>query len=310
MKKILMLGTGGTIACVPSGDGFVPGLSAEMLMAMVPGLGELAHIDCLELMSLDSSNMGPEHWLQIAEALETNYNLYDGFVITHGTDTMAYTAAALSSMLENCQKPVVITGAQLTMEEAGTDAKSNIYLSVQVAVSEVQGVCLAFGNQVIHGLWAKKICTENLNGFASINAEPLATVIDGRLQWHSSKGGAYGKGTFSAAHKLERKVAVVKITPGLDCAILDYYLIQGYRGLVLEGFGAGGVPNGDNNWLPALERLLKEGVRVICCTQCLYDGVHLDRYPMGILASRLGAESAGNMTVEAALCKLMVELAR
>ena len=310
VKKILMIGTGGTIACVPSEDGFVPGLDAKAMAKMVPGLDKLADIDCLQIMDLDSSNIGPRHWQAMAAAIKDNYVKYDGFVVTHGTDTMAYTAAALSTMLHNCQKPVVITGAQLTMGEEGTDAKDNIYLSFQTAASEVEGVCLAFGDRVIHGLRAKKMCTENFNGFWSINAEPMAKVVDGTLVWQSTIGGGYGEGEFYVTAELETRVAVVKITPGLPSDVLDYYLGKGYKGIILEGYGAGGVPNADNNWLPALEKVLKAGVRVICCSQCLYDGVHLDRYPMGILANRLGAESAGEMTVEAALCKLMVELAQ
>lgn len=309
MKKILMIGTGGTIASIPSEDGFVPGLDAKAMADMVPGLDQLAEIECLQLMDLDSSNIGPEHWQKMVETIAANYEKYDGFVVTHGTDTMAYTAAALSTMLRNCQKPVVITGAQLTFGEEGTDAKANIYFSFAAAASEVKGVCLAFGDRIIHGLRAKKMCTENFNGFWSVNTEPLAKVVEGSLIWNSQLGGGYGEGEFAASTALETKVAVVKITPGLPSDILDYYVARGYKGLVLEGYGAGGVPNADNNWLPALERVLKAGVRVVCCTQCLYDGVHLDRYPIGVLAKRLGAESAGEMTVEAALCKLMVELA-
>lgn len=308
MKKILMIGTGGTIASIPSEDGFVPGLDAKTMAKMVPGLNELADIECLELMDLDSSNIGPQHWQSMAKAIADNYAKYDGFVVTHGTDTMAYTAAALSSMLHNCQKPIVITGAQLTMGEQGTDAKRNIYFSFQTAVSDVKGVCLAFGDRIIHGLMAKKMCTENFNGFWSINYEPLAIVKDGKLVWNGTIAGGYGDGEFYACTELEIKVAVVKITPGLPSDVLDYYIEKGYKGIILEGYGAGGVPNADINWLPALEKVLKAGIRVICCTQCLYDGVHLDRYPIGILANRLGAESAGELTVEAALCKLMVEL--
>lgn len=308
MKKILMIGTGGTIASIPSEDGFVPGLDAKAMADMVPGLSELANIECLQLMDLDSSNIGPDHWQKMAQTIADNYDTYDGFVITHGTDTMAYTSAALSLMLHNCNKPVVITGAQLTMGEEGTDAKNNIYFSFETAASDVKGVCLAFGDKVIHGLRAKKMCTENFNGFWSVNEEPMATVIDGYLVWNSKVGAATGEGEFYVDTKLEKMVAIVKITPGLSSDVLEYYLAKGYKGIILEGYGAGGVPNADINWLPEVEKLLKAGVRVICATQCLYDGVHLDRYPIGVLAKRLGAESGGMATVEVLLAKLMVEL--
>lgn len=310
LKKILIIGTGGTIASIPSEDGFVPGLDANALISMVPGLSELADLECLQIMDLDSSNICPEHWELMAKTIQNNYAKYDGFVITHGTDTMAYSAAAISQMVNNCQKPIVFTGAQLTMGEEGTDAKANIYFSVMTAASDLKGVVIAFGDRVINGLMAKKMCTENFNGFWSINALPLAEIKDNKLVWHSTLGAGYGEGEFSVQTKLEKMVAVIKITPGLSSDVLDYYVAKGYKGLVLESYGAGGVPNADNNWLPALEKTLKAGVMVYCATQCVYDGVHLDRYPIGILAERLGAKSAGYHNVEAILTKLMVELVK
>ena len=311
MKKILMLGTGGTIACVPSADGLVPELDGAAMVQMVPELAGLCAIDYQQVLNLDSSNIAPQHWQIIARAIAENYQQYDGFVITHGTDTMAYSAAALSLMVENCNKPVVFTGAQLPVGAPGTDARDNIYHAFLTAVSNVKGVVLTFGNAVIHGRCAKKLCSENFNGFGSINRKPLATIENHRLQWEAEEpqGAGAGNGAFAVHPELEEKVAVVKITPGLPADILNYFLEQGYRGIVLEGFGAGGVPNGENNWLPVVEKLLRHGMRVVCTTQCVYDGVDLTKYPMGVLAERLGAESAGQATVEAALTRLMWELA-
>ena len=309
MKKLLILGTGGTIACVPSSEGMVPRLELKELLAGLPELDEQVQLDCRQLFSLDSSNIAPKHWQALARALAKYYDSYDGFIILHGTDTMAYTAAALSQMLHACGKPVVLTGAQLSMQESGSDAPANLLLSIKAASSEASGVFLAFGGQVMHGSRAKKLYTENFRGFASINSAPAALLERDELVWTDKCGGASGAGSFRVQLELETKVAVVKLSPGLSCDILEYYLQAGYRGLVLEGFGAGGVPTGELNWLPGLARLLQEGVRIICATQCLYDGVHLDRYPMGILAEKLGAESGGLLTVETLLTKLMVELA-
>ena len=312
MKRILMLGTGGTIACVPSADGLVPALDGPAMIRLVPELEEVCAIETKQILNLDSSNLSPEHWQIIAKAIAANYENYDGFVITHGTDTMAYTAAALSQMLHNCQKPVVLTGAQLPIQAEGSDAPNNIYHAFLAATSPLKGVALVFGDLVIHGAHAKKLYTQNFNGFASINREPLATISHNHLFWQKGalQGGGYGEGEFSISMQLETKIAVVKIIPGATPDILDYYVKQGYRGLIIEGFGAGGVPNGDNNWLPKLEQVLKQGLQVVCTTQCLYDGVHLDTYPMGILAERLGARSAGLDTIETALIKLMQELAQ
>lgn len=312
MKKILMLGTGGTIACVPSADGLVPALDGPAMIKLVPELEDVCAIETKQILNLDSSNLAPQHWKIIAEAIAAHYEQYDGFVITHGTDTMAYTAAALSQMLCNCQKPVVLTGAQLPIQAEGSDAPDNIYHSFLAATSSLKGVALVFGDQVIHGAYAKKLYTENFNGFASINRAPMATIRHNHLFWEKRalQGGGYGEGEFTIDTALEPKVAVVKLIPGTTPDILEFYLAKGYKGLVIEGFGAGGVPNGDNNWLPKLEQVLQAGVTVVCATQCLYDGVHLDTYPMGILAERLGAKSAELDTLETTVVKLMLELAQ
>ena len=312
MKKILMLGTGGTIACVSSADGLVPALDGPAMIKLVPELENVCAIETKQILNLDSSNLAPQHWKIIAEAITAHYEQYDGFVITHGTDTMAYTAAALSQMLCNCQKPVVLTGAQLPIQAEGSDAPDNIYHSFLAATSSLKGVALVFGDQVIHGAYAKKLYTENFNGFASINRAPMATIRHNHLFWEKRalQGGGYGEGEFTIDTALEPKVAVVKLIPGTTPDILEFYLAKGYKGLVIEGFGAGGVPNGDNNWLPKLEQVLQAGVTVVCATQCLYDGVHLDTYPMGILAERLGAKSAELDTLETTVVKLMLELAQ
>lgn len=312
MKKILMLATGGTIACVPSADGLVPALDGPVLIRLVPELEEVCTIEAKQILNLDSSNLSPEHWQMLAEAIAANYAYYDGFVITHGTDTMAYTAAALSQMLRNCQKPMVLTGAQLPIQAEGSDAADNIYHSFLAATSPLKGVALVFGDLIIHGAHAKKLYTQSFNGFASINRAPMATISHNHLFWEKKplQGGGFGEGEFSINTKLETRVAVLKLIPGASPDILDYYASQGYKGLIIEGFGAGGVPNGANNWLPRLEQVLKQGMKVICASQCLYNGVHLDTYPMGILAERLGAQSAGMDTLETSVVKLMHELAQ
>ena len=185
MKRILMLGTGGTIACVPSADGLVPALDGPAMIRLVPELEEVCAIETKQILNLDSSNLSPEHWQIIAKAIAANYENYDGFVITHGTDTMAYTAAALSQMLHNCQKPVVLTGAQLPIQAEGSDAPNNIYHAFLAATSPLKGVALVFGDLVIHGAHAKKLYTQNFNGFGSINREPLATISHNHLFWQN-----------------------------------------------------------------------------------------------------------------------------
>lgn len=312
MKRILMIGTGGTIASVPSEDGLIPALDGNALLELVPGLEGQCIIDCKEILNLDSSNLEPCHWQQMAKTIEEHYSAYDGFVITHGTDTMAYSAAALSQMLSNCQKPVVLTGAQLPMQAEGSDAPSNVLHAFMAACSSLQGVALVFGDKVIHGAHAKKLYTQNFNGFDSINRDPLAIINDDKFSWLDDlpQGGGYGNGTFNVNLDLETKVAVVKLIPGTTPDILEFYLEKGYKGIILEGFGAGGVPNSNNNWLPKVEELLAAGIKVVCATQCLHDGVHLDTYPIGVLAKRLGAQSAELDTLETTVVKLMRQLAK
>jgi L-asparaginase len=152
--------------------------------------------------------------------------------------------------------------------------------------------------------------SENFNGFCSINCELMATISEHTLNWNTYEGAGVDGESFAVNTKLEEKVAVIKLTPGLAPDILDYYLDSGYKGVILESFGAGGVPNDENNWLPAVEKLIKNGVRVVCATQCIYDGVNLSVYPIGTLAKKLGAESAGLHTIEASLTKLMIDLAK
>lgn len=310
MKKILMIGTGGTIASIPGPDGLVPALNGKSMCEMIPELGNICEIECEEVLNLDSSNLSPKHWQLMAKTIQDNYSNYDGFVITHGTDTMAYTAAALSIMLKNPTKPIVLTGAQLPIGEKGSDAKNNILLAFKTAVDKVPGVMLAFDKLVINGMNAKKMYSQNFAGFNSINHPPLAVFKDGEIHWsEEATHDPVPSQKFEIFTKLEEKVAVIKLTPGLPSDILDYYVNKGYKGLIIESFGAGGVPNADNNWLPALERTIHAGVKVVCATQCVYDGVHLNTYPIGTLAKKLGAESAEDHTLEYSYAKLMWNLA-
>lgn len=303
MKKVLMLSTGGTVASEPGPDGLVPALTGEKMTEMLPVLGEFCKITCRELMALDSSNIQPHHWKEIADEIAEEYGNYDGFVITHGTDTMAYTAAALSSMLINLAKPVVITGSQLPAGARGTDALENLENSFRTAVSCVPGVHLVFGDKIISGKRAMKMHTKNFDAFYSINAPYEAYICEGRTKWEALPD--YERGSFEVKSGIEEKVALIKLIPGSAPEIIDFYLEKGYRGIVIQGFGAGGVPNDENSFLPALEKAIKQGVVVVCATQCLYDGVNLETYPIGVLAERLGALSAEEMTAERAVTKLM-----
>ena len=313
MKNILMLATGGTIACEPSADGLVPKLSGEKMLTMIPALKNICNITCLELMNLDSSNICPDNWLLMAKTIYESYDKYDGFVITHGTDTMAYTAAALSHLLINLDKPVILTGAQKPLQATPTDAAQNIIDSFITAADKIPGVFLVFNGNIHKGSVVKKVYSENFAGFASINEQPAGTIVQNSINWLSSYS------TISTVNpplklidKLEEKIYILKLIPGLKPDILDILVEHDYKAIIIEGYGAGGVPTDKaiNNFLPAIKRAIAKNVSVVCTTQCLYDGVHLDKYPIGILAARLGAISGTTLTTEELTIRLMVILAQ
>lgn len=299
-----MLSTGGTIASEQGPDGLVPKVDGAAMVRMIPKLEGLCDITCLEIMSLDSSNIQPHHWTAMAEAVGENYDRYDGFVITHGTDTMAYTAAALSWMLGNLGKPVAVTGAQLPIEHPETDGKRNIYSAFSVACSGRAGVYLAFGDKVVEGVSAKKMHTAEFNAFYSVNRPYAAITASDGVEWQVPAP-AIPSGKFEVLSSIDDRVMLIKLIPGTAPDIIEYAMSQKYRAVVIEGFGAGGVPNDENNFLPAVEKALKAGIIVVCASQCMYDGVNLGEYPIGVMAARLGALSAGKMTVEAVCTKLM-----
>ena len=303
-KKILWLSTGGTIASVPGPDGFVPQKSGAQMKDLLPGLDEICSVDCREVFSLDSSNVQPYHWSRLAEAVGAAYNDYNGFVITHGTDTMAYTASALCWMLKNLGKPVVVTGSQLPLADPRTDGRANILNAFSVACSGRPGVFVVFGGRVMRGSSVKKMDTKDFNAFHSVNERPAAEISAAGIIWNSSDP-ARPDGEFRVMSSLDDRVLLLKLVPGFSPALIDYAVAQKYRAIVIEGFGSGGVPTRDNSVLPALEHAVKAGLLVVCGSQCSSGGVKLDLYEVGVLASRLGALSAGMLTTEAVCTKLM-----
>ena len=302
MKRILMISTGGTIASEQSENGLAPAVGGASMIRLIPELEGMCNIEYRELLSLDSSNIQPRHWTEIADAVVEEYENYDGFVISHGTDTMAYTASALCWMLEGIRKPVAVTGAQLPIEAPMTDGKRNLFNAFRLASGSRAGVYLVFGGSVIDGSRAKKLYTQNFEAFASVNTPCAALITRGGFQWAAPEKNLPAFNPRTAA---DERVFVYKLVPGAGEKVLDFAVQAGYRAIVIEGFGAGGVPNRENTLLPALERALKAGVIVVCITQCIYDGTHLDVYDTGVLAQRLGALSADCMTLEAVVTKLM-----
>lgn len=307
-KKICLIATGGTIASVETPEGMKPLLDGKELLAKVPELESLGVIDIVELMQLDSTNIQPKDWIQMAQAIEERYADYDGFIITHGTDTMAHSAAALYYMLENLQKPVIFTGSQLSLVEEGSDAPANLLLAMYGAVSSVPGVYLAFHNKLMQGNAAKKLCTENFDGFYSINVPDVAVLEDGKIKWNISSDFIEPEKEFKINTAIDTNVAVFEVFPGFNTDIIRMAVDSGCKGIVLKGYGAGNVPSEEsgNSFLPAIDYAVEKGVKVVLTTQCIYDGTDLERYEVGASALRHGVISGGDLTVEAILAKLML----
>lgn len=303
-----MITTGGTIASIPSNNGLIPEISGKDIISLMPELKNICTIDTLELLNIDSSNISKKHYILMLDTLEKNYDNYDGFVITHGTDTMAYSSSMLACAIENLSKPVVFTGSQLPLKAKATDAYRNLYDAFLAASDNVYGVFLAFNGDIHYGDSVKKVYSENFTGFLSINNKTAGKSDNNKIIWNKLYKNHNIKPVFNK--NISEKVFVLKMVPSLKPEIIDVLINMGYRAVIIEGYGAGGVPTADceNNFIPALQKAIENNVAVVCATQCLYDGVHLDKYPAGILSEKYGAVSSKNMTLEKTLAKLMIGL--
>ncbi|MBP3633411.1 MAG: asparaginase [Oscillospiraceae bacterium] len=305
MKKILIIATGGTIASRQTAEGLVPGVSSQALRDSVPEAGEFCTLDAIQLLNIDSTNIQPEHWLMMVQTVEKHFADYDGFVITHGTDTMAYTAAALSYLIQNPGKPIVLTGSQKPLLSPITDAKKNLMDALRFACQkDVSGVYLVFSGEAILGTRAKKVRSKSYAAFASINY-PVAAFIDGsRVIRYMDQSSAEQLPRFY--HTLVPRVFVLKLIPGMEPDILDY-ICDHYDAIIIESYGVGGLPFMDQrNFLEKLENLSKNGRIIVIATQVLREGSDAATYEVGRRAmSRYDLLQAYDMTIEAAVTKLM-----
>ena len=301
-KKILLLTTGGTIACLPSGDGLAPARS-EVMERELNQLRTYYDITVLDTMCLDSSNMRPEEWQQIATDVFNNRQGYDGVVVSHGTDTMAYTASAVTYMLPNIDVPVVFTGSQLPLADMLSDGPDNLRTAFAMAASGHPGVFLAFDRKVMLGCRAVKVRASGFSAFASINSHYAAQVTGNGLEIDTSVL-PKAKGEPQLLDWLSKDVFLLKLTPGLNPSIFDMLAAMGYKGIVIEAFGLGGF-NVLGKGLRSIRRAIEDGVSVVVTTQCLYDSANLAIYQVGNKLLELGVVQAGDMTTEAAMTKLM-----
>ena len=301
-KKILLLTTGGTIASMPGGEGLEPHRS-EVMERELEQLRTYYDITVRDVMCLDSSNMRPEEWQTIAQTVFENRAGFDGIVISHGTDTMAYTASAVTFMLPDIDLPVVFTGSQLPLADVLSDGPDNLRTAFAMAASGHNGVFLAFDRKVMLGCRAVKVRASGFSAFESVNARYAAQVsnrglvVDQRVLPKSS-------GTPQLKNDISKNVFLLKLTPGLNPAVFDMLAAMGYKGIVIEAFGLGGI-NVLHKGLRGIHRAVEDGISVVVTTQCLYDSSNLQVYQVGTRLLELGVIQGRDMTTEAAMTKLM-----
>lgn len=309
MKSILLLQTGGTIAMDITSEG-TPALDVstgtEMIYREIPELSKIAHIDVASPFFEDSSDVAGPQWRLLIEKIQENYSRYDGFVILHGTDTMAYTASALSFGLQNLSKPVILTGSQVPMKNIRSDARRNLVNAVEIATMNLPEVAICFNDFVYRGNRTTKISIGDFDAFASPNFPPLAEIGLNIEQNNAQSSKANNDSDLKCFSAFRDEVFLLKIYPGLSPALLTRLDLSGIKALVIEAFGSGNFPiAGPHSLLPFFEKCIREDMVLVFTSQAPYDAVDLSKYESGRKAAELGAIGAGDMTTEATLTKIM-----
>lgn len=313
-KRILILNTGGTISSIKTTRGYepAPGYVATAL-AQIPAL---KHEDMPQYVIkeyqplLDSSNMTVTEWNRIAQDIADAYSNFDGFVIFHGTDTMAYTASALSFMLEHLGKPVIVTGSQIPLSEVRNDAIDNVITSLWLCAHQpINEVCIYFNQQLLRGNRTQKVSAQRFNAFDSPNYPHLAS-IGIHIQLHQHLLLKPTTQPFNLQKIRPQFIANFRLFPGFASDVLAYILNQPIRGLILETYGAGNAQNNDPQFLELLKEACNRGVIIINCTQCQQGRVEMNQYATGHTLKKAGLISGHDMTPEAAHCKLLYLLSK
>ena len=304
MKKVLMLATGGTIASSQGENGLEPKKSSPHILKAVESLAGRFDITYKDILNLDSSNIQCEDWRIIANNINEGLNEYDGIVVSHGTDTMAYTASMLTYMLEGLDKPVVLTGSQIPMGMTFSDAGRNLELAFYAIEKNIKGVTIAFNNKIIQGCRAVKVSTMSFDAFESINAPYRAEVFADGIRVNQ-KFSYSPKFEYNFKPEVCNNVFLMKLIPGTNPDIFDTLLSLGYKGVVIETFGAGGMHFVRRDLLTSIEKLIKNGVAVVICSQCLYESSDCSIYEVGKKLLETGVIEGKDMTTEAIVTKLM-----
>ena len=306
MKKIYLIATGGTIASEHTAEGLEPQITAEELLAYVPEVKDFCQVTACQPFGLDSTNVCQEHWLILAGLVEKYYDEYDGFVICPGTDPMAYTAAALSYLIQNNLKPVVITGSQKPINLEITDARLNLRDSLRFASDDrAHGVNIVFGGKVIAGTRAKKERSKSYNAFSSINYPDIAVIQDRRVIFYIDDRDRIRE-RVRFYHGMDTRVFLLKLIPGMDGRILNR-MAEDCDAVIIESFGVGGLPAyGEHSFADAIDGWCKNGKKVVMATQVTHEGSDMEVYQVGkAIKNRFPVVEAFDMTLEAAVTKTM-----
>ncbi|MEW5854594.1 MAG: asparaginase [Myxococcota bacterium] len=303
MKKVLMLHTGGTLGM--SGrrpTPLKPDVYTHQLLTHVPELKNLADVEVQILWNMDSSNVTPRHWEQVSQLIADKHNAYDGFVVIHGTDTMAYTASACAFRLEGLRKPVIFTGSQRPLGETRSDARSNLVGAVELATQDVPEVGIFFNSRLLRAVRTVKSDVWQYDAFTSPNCGPLAEVgVDLVIRSNVRQPTQ----PFALRGAFESRVACLELHPGFEPSILDAVVGAGMHGMVLRAFGSGNVPIIDHALPPAIRRAVARNVPVVIVTQVMRGGADLALYECGLRARDAGAIDGADLTTPAAVVKLM-----
>lgn len=309
MKKILLIHTGGTFGMMPTEPQrtLAPADIRHVLLKYLPDVETIAHIDFDMPFNIDSANMQPHHWQTLGEIIVQNYDHYHGFVIIHGTDSMVYTASALSFMLKGLDKPVILTGSQRPLAHIRSDARSNLINSLELATYPIPEVAIFFGTKLLRGNRAIKLSSTHYDAFASPNFPPLAEVgLDIRLSGEIAKPGI----KLMYDDRFDTRVFSFRFYPGLSPDFLESFLRSSLQAVVVEAMGLGNVAIEENSLIPWVREMSRSGKLVVVRSQNPYGYVNLNLYECGKQIQEAGAVSAQDMTTEATLIKLMYLLAQ
>lgn len=310
-KRVFIADTGGTIGMKKTSAGYMP--AAGYLRQQMAAMPEF-QMDVMPVYDiheyeplLDSSNISPADWQKIGQDIAAHYSQYDGFLVLHGTDTMAYTASALPFILEGLHKPVIITGSQIPLCEVRSDARENLITAMIIAANfPVPEVCLYFGDSLFRGCRSVKVNADGFDAFASPNFPPLGAIgIDIDIDWNLVRPPPAGGTAIHVKTLGQPVVGALRLFPGISAQVVHNVLQPPLQGLVLEAYGVGNGPSENKQFMLELQRAIDRGVVIVDCTQCLRGTVNLDDYATGLALARAGVISGLDMTVEAALAKMI-----